>query len=488
MGGWTTESAMADYENLRKNLTTMERTRSKEASHDGNALTRTTTAQSKRSQGGRRRASLLTMSTQADHTATRQPTREEAEAEVEAGPDDDDDDEEDREEFELEKFMRDGHFERREDGKPQKKVGVIYKDLTVKGVGSTASFVRTLPDAILGTFGPDLWHIITRFVPALGRRSGETRTLLHGFSGCVRDGEMLLVLGRPGAGCTTFLKAISNNREPYAEVTGEVTYGGISADKQKKMYRGEVNYNPEDDIHFASLNVWQTFTFALYTKTKKKAQEDIPVIANALMRMFGISHTKYTLVGDEYTRGVSGGERKRVSIAETLASKSTVTCWDNSTRGLDASTALDYARSLRIMTDVTNRTTLVTLYQAGEGIYDVMDKVLVIDQGHEIYMGPASDAKQYFIDLGYHCPERQTTADFLTAVTDPVERQFREGYEAKAPKTPEELEKAFRASPAYQRVLEDMRDYEAYLKESGYADAERFENAVQSKSGLLLCC
>ncbi|KAK3059915.1 ATP-binding cassette transporter snq2, partial [Teratosphaeriaceae sp. CCFEE 6253] len=94
------------------------------------------------------------------------------------------------------------------------------------------------------------------------------------------------------------------------------------------------------------------------TKTKKKDREDIPVIANALMKMFGIAHTKYTLVGDEYTRGVSGGERKRVSIAETLASKSTVVCWDNSTRGLDASTALDYARSLRIMTDISNRTTL----------------------------------------------------------------------------------------------------------------------------------
>ena len=70
-------------------------------------------------------------------------------------------------------------------------------------------------------------------------------------------------------------------------------------------------------------------------KTKKNARGEIPVIANALLKMFGISHTKYTLVGDDYTRGVSGGERKRVSIAETLASKSTVICWDNSTRGLE---------------------------------------------------------------------------------------------------------------------------------------------------------
>lgn len=197
--------------------------------------------------------------------------------------------------------MREGHFERRTDGSSDKKVGVIYKDLTVKGFGSTTSFVRTLPDAILGTFGPDLFKIICRFVPALARRRGETRTLIHGFTGCVRDGEMMLVLGRPGSGCSTFLKAISNNRESYAEVTGEVSYGGIPADKQSKMYRGEVVYNPEDDIHFASLNVWQTFIFALMNKTKKKEQGDVPVIATALMKMFGIEHTKYTLVSMKNT-------------------------------------------------------------------------------------------------------------------------------------------------------------------------------------------
>ncbi|EME46118.1 ABC transporter-like protein [Dothistroma septosporum NZE10] len=472
VGGFNREGAMQDYEALRNNLTHLSKTRSRDTQGNGlrKVATNTSARSRKQSTQGQQGPSRTTPT---NDQSTSQEDRDEL-GDIEAGPQDDDEDD-----FELDRFMKEGHFEKRSDGHSHKKVGVIYKNLTVKGVGSTTSFVRTLPDAILGTFGPDLYHIIARFVPALARRTGETRTLINDFTGCVRDGEMMLVLGRPGAGCSTFLKTISNNRESYAEVTGDVTYGGIPADKQKKMYRGEVNYNPEDDIHFASLNVWQTFTFALMNKTKKKAQQDIPVIANALMKMFGITHTKYTLVGDEYTRGVSGGERKRVSIAETLASKSTVICWDNSTRGLDASTALDYARSLRIMTDVSDRTTLVTLYQAGEGIYELMDKVVVIDQGHEIYSGPANEAKQYFIDLGFSCPERQTTADFLTAVTDPVERRFRDGYKDRAPKTPEELEKAFRQSPNYQKVLEDIQDYEKYLQESNYRDAKRFEGAVQ---------
>lgn len=456
VGNFNERDAKADFNALRNELTQLEKTRS-------NA-----------SQAASTKSKSKSMNRVPTGRSQRTAAQSEGDVEANANAADDDDDA-----FQLAPFMREGHFEKRTDEGSEKKVGVIYKDLVVKGTGGGAAFARTLPDAILGTFGPDLYHVLCRFIPSLAMKTGNLRTLLHGFTGCVRDGEMMLVLGRPGSGCSTFLKAISNNRESYAGVTGDVTYGGIPAEKQKKLYRGEVNYNPEDDIHFASLNVWQTFTFALMNKTKKKVKEDIPVIADALMRMFGIAHTKYTLVGDEFTRGVSGGERKRVSIAETLATKSTVVCWDNSTRGLDASTALDYAKSLRIMTDISNRTTLVTLYQAGEGIYELMDKVVVIDQGREIFSGPAQDAKQYFIDLGYECPERQTTADFLTAVTDPVERRFRPGFEDSAPKTPEDLQAAFRASQAYRRNLEDISEYEKHLEETDYADAQRFENAVQ---------
>ncbi|KAF1349895.1 ABC-2 type transporter-domain-containing protein [Delphinella strobiligena] len=443
-GQMSTTMAMEDYEALRQTLTQRTRSRSRT-------------------------------------DASRQRSRKSGDEESQSQPDEVDlaAKDKDEDDFSLDEFMREGHFEKRKDGKSAKKVGVVYKNLTVKGVGSTASFVRTLPDAIIGTFGPDLYHILSGYLPFLRFGREETRTLINDFSGVVRDGEMMIVLGRPGSGCSTFLKAIANKREDYAAVLGEVSYGGISAEKQRKMYRGEVNYNMEDDVHMPTLTVWQTFIFALMTKTKKKARDDIPVIADALMKMFGISHTKHTLVGDAYVRGVSGGERKRVSIAETLASKSTVVCWDNSTRGLDASTALDYAKSLRLMTDISNRTSLVTLYQAGEGIYELMDKVLVIDQGRCIFQGPAGEARQYFLDLGFFCPERQTTADFLTAVTDPVERQFREGCEASTPKSPEELERAFRESQFYTRSLQDIEAYEQHLHQSDYTDAKDFEQAVQ---------
>ncbi|KAL9088373.1 MAG: hypothetical protein Q9159_003147 [Coniocarpon cinnabarinum] len=387
---------------------------------------------------------------------------------------------EEEEDFALDDFMREGHFEKRSEGHSAKRIGVVYKHLTVKGIGTAASFVRTVPDAVLGTFGPDLYNLLCRFFPVLRFGQGQLRTLVNDFTGVVRDGEMLLVLGRPGAGCSTFLKALANDRKAYAQVTGDVSYGGIPADKQREMYRGEVNYNPEDDVHMPNLNVWQTFVFALLNKTRKREKGEIPTVANALMRMFGISHTRNTLVGNEFVRGISGGERKRVSIAETLATKSTVLCWDNSTRGLDASTALDYAKSLRIMTDVSNKATITTLYQAGENIYQQMDKVLVIDDGKCIFQGPANEARQYFIDLGYHAPERQTTADFLTACTDPNERRFRDGFERRAPKTGKELEAAYLNSSHYQRVLREVDSYEKEMQENNFSSRQEFEEAVRA--------
>lgn len=139
--------------------------------------------------------------------------------------------------FVLGDFLREGHFEKRTEGHSAKKVGVIFKNLTVKGVASSATKVKTLPKAILGTFGPDLCHLIRRLFPMLlPKRQQPMKEIIHDFTGVLRDGEMMLVLGRPGSGCSTFLKAIANDRAGYAEVSGDVSYGGIPANELATRY------------------------------------------------------------------------------------------------------------------------------------------------------------------------------------------------------------------------------------------------------------
>ena len=244
-------------------------------------------------------------------------------------------------------------------------------------------------------------------------------------------------------------------------VTGSIDYSGLSPEEVQKHFRGQVAYVPEDDVHFPTINVRQTLEFALQCKTPKRYRHRIPRYLDIYGRVFGMSHTMDTLVGNEYIRGVSGGERKRISIIESLATDSCVTCWDNSTRGLDASSALDYARSLRIMTDTCGKATLLTLYQASDAIYELVDKVLVIDEGRMLFQGSAREAKQYFEDLGYECGPMQTTSDFLTSITVPERRKFRPGWEHRAPKGAVQLEEVFRNSSAFKTIEQDIQAYEA---------------------------
>lgn len=89
------------------------------------------------------------------------------------------------------------------------------------------------------------------------------------------------------------------------------------------------------------------------------------------MAVFGLSHTMNTKVGNDFVRGVSGGERKRVSIAEVCLAQSPIQCWDNSTRGLDSATALKFVQTLRLSADITNMATVVALYQASQQSYEV---------------------------------------------------------------------------------------------------------------------
>lgn len=88
-------------------------------------------------------------------------------------------------------------------------------------------------------------------------------------------------------------------------------------------------------------------------------------------------------------------------------------------------------------------------------------------QGRQIYFGPASEAKQYFTELGYHCPDRQTTADFLTSLTNPAERIARAGFENIVPRTPDEFADVWKASQARVRLMSEISDFEAEYSING---------------------
>lgn len=323
-----------------------------------------------------------------------------------------------------------------------RKLGVTWNNLTVLGVGADAAINE---------------NVGSQFNFMNGRRdkkegTSPTKTIIDNSHGCVKPGEMLLVLGRPGAGCTTLLKILANRRAGYAEVTGDVSFGSMNP-KEAAQYRGQIVMNTEDEIFYSTLTVGETIDFATRLKVPFNIPSDLTNSKDFqqqsrefLLKSMGISHTHETKVGDEFVRGVSGGERKRVSIIETLATRASIFCWDNSTRGLDASTALEYAKAVRALTDIFGLTSIITLYQAGNGIYNLFDKILVIDEGQQIYYGPKDQARPFMEGVGFKCDDGANVADFLTGVTVPSERKIRPGFESSFPRTAREIRAAYEQS------------------------------------------
>lgn len=125
---------------------------------------------------------------------------------------------------------------------------------------------------------------------------------------------------------------------------------------------------------------------------------------------------------------------------------------------------------------------MVAIYQASQQIYDLFDRAVVLYEGRQIYYGPASTAKAYFERMGWYCMPRQTTGDFLTSVTNPSERQPREGYEKSVPRTPDDFAKYWTQSAEYAALQKEIDAYrQEYSDTSGQGQLEVFREAKQDR-------
>lgn len=287
------------------------------------------------------------------------------------------------------------------------------------------------------------------------------------------------------SGCSTLLKTIAgethglflDNKEHV-----QVQYDGISWNDMHSRFRGEVIYQAETEIHFPQLTVGDTLLFAAHARAPSNrligvTRDQYAVhMRDVVMAMLGLTHTMNTQVGNELIRGVSGGERKRVSIAESILCRCPLQCWDNSTRGLDSSTALEWVKQIRVSTEYSGSCAIVSLYQASQAICDLFDKVIVLYEGRQIYFGSAADARRFFTEMGFDCPDRQTTADFLTSLTSPTERVVCPGVEHCVPRTPDEFAERWKASLDRTKLLAEIKGNEL----SDFASDKRLERFKHS--------
>ncbi|KAF5552562.1 ATPase [Fusarium phyllophilum] len=343
------------------------------------------------------------------------------------------------------------------DGSTPRTAGIAFKNLNAYGFGQATDFQSTLTNSVLKA---------SNFARKVFGDKGQRIDILRDVDGYVESGEMLCVLGPPGSGCSTMLRSIAGETHGFHFGNDTVlNYQGIRPEQMNKAYRGEAIYTAEVDHHFPHLTVGDTLYFAARCRCPPKdrlphgvtAREYAEHLRDVIMAMFGISHTKNTRVGDDYVRGISGGERKRVTIAEAALGYSPLQCWDNSTRGLDSANAVEFCRVLRTQADTIGIASCVAIYQAPQSAYDLFDKVVVLYEGRQIFFGKTDEAQAYFENLGFICPEQQTTADFLTSMTNPAERITRQG--ANPPRTSDEFARAWQQSQQRSRLIDEIDYY-----------------------------
>ncbi|KAL8994873.1 MAG: hypothetical protein Q9169_005271 [Polycauliona sp. 2 TL-2023] len=374
------------------------------------------------------------------------------------------------------------HF-RRNKRSPLNAFGVIFQDLTVTVLNHATRYQQTVANYPLALLGKIFDNVVQR------------ATILRTFDGMVEQGQLLLVLGRPGSGCSTLLKTLAGETRGHevgqesklvynaTVLTGP--YGtGLPFQYLHRSFRGECIFDSGTDVHFPELTVRQTLEFAAQARTSQEEAADPgesleeKSITDIVLAMFDLSHIADSKIGSDLIRGISGGERRRVSIAEIFLARGALQCWDNSIRGLDSATALRFVRLLQSSARVADTTAVVTAYQVSEYLYNLntlalsqlsqsFDQVTLLYAGRQVFFGSTRAAKQYFTALGFECPPHATTSDFLTSLTNPPERLVREGFQKTVPQTAEEFEQVWRNSEERAQLLRKIDEASDRYSQAG---------------------
>ncbi|VVB11354.1 unnamed protein product [Arabis nemorensis] len=247
----------------------------------------------------------------------------------------------------------------------------------------------------------------------------EERTILKGLTGIVKPGEILAMLGPSGSGKTSLLTALGGRvSEGKGKLTGTISYNNKPLSRGVKRTTGFVT---QDDALYPHLTVTETlvYTALLRLPNSIKRKEKIKQ-AEAVVTELGLDRCKDTIIGGPFLRGVSGGERKRVSIGQEILINPSLLFLDEPTSGLDSTTA---QRIVSILWELAHggRTVVTTIHQPSSRLFYMFDKIMLLSEGNPVYFGLGSNAMDYFTSVGYSpSVERINPSDFLLDIANGV--------------------------------------------------------------------
>ncbi|KAL6202196.1 hypothetical protein ACLB2K_025905 [Fragaria x ananassa] len=240
------------------------------------------------------------------------------------------------------------------------------------------------------------------------KNSDSEKHILNGISGVVKPGEILAMLGPSGSGKTTLLTALGGRLG--GKLSGSITYNKKPFSNTMKRNTGFVT---QDDFLYPHLTVAETLVFTALlrlpnTLTKAKKTHE----AEAVITQLELTKCRNSIIGDELLRGVSGGERRRVSIGQELLINPSLMFLDEPTSGLDSTTAQRIVKALSELA-IGGRTIVMTIHQPSSRLFYMFHKVMLLSEGNALYFGHVSDVMKYFSDIGYAPLVAMNPADFL---------------------------------------------------------------------------
>ncbi|CAM8980801.1 unnamed protein product [Rhodiola kirilowii] len=328
------------------------------------------------------------------------------------------------------------------------KIEMRFEHLSVEGdvyVGSRA--LPTLLNATLNAIESSL--ALLRLAPSKKRRIN----ILRGVSGIVKPSRMTLLLGPPGAGKTTLLLALAGKLDKDLRVSGKVTYCGH--EMNEFVPQRTCAYIGQHDLHYGEMTVRETLDFSgrclgvgtryemlaelcrrekeagikpdpeidAFMKATALSGQKTNLVTDYVLKILGLDVCADTMVGDEMRRGISGGQKKRVTTGEMLVGPAKALLMDEISTGLDSSTTFQIVKFMRQMVHIMDVTMVISLLQPAPETYDLFDDIILLSEGQIVYQGPRENVVEFFEYMGFKCPERKAIADFLQEVTSKKDQE-----------------------------------------------------------------
>ncbi|KAM8809252.1 ATP-binding cassette sub-family G member 5 [Eudromia elegans] len=239
-------------------------------------------------------------------------------------------------------------------------------------------------------------------------RKKWTRQILKDVSFHVESGQIMGILGNSGSGKTTLLDAVAGRLEHKDSFFGEVYVNGRQL--KKEQFKDCFSYMPQNDTLLSFLTIQESLTYTALLARQKCSSNFIKKKVEAVMAELSLSHIADKIIGSRILVGISGGERRRVSIAAQLLQDPKVMLLDEPTTGLDCLTANQIVSLLSELAH-RDRIVIITIHQPRSELLKLFDKVAIMSFGEMVFCGNPMEMITFFSDCGYSCPEQANPFD-----------------------------------------------------------------------------